>query len=94
MAKLKIVEVKIGDLKSAEYNPRKWSDKAKADLRKSVDEFGMVDPLIVNSAPKRRNVIIGGHFRFMVAKERGDATVPVVYVSVKLTKNMLDIITI
>ena len=84
---MEVVEVKIGELKLAEYNPRQWDDKAVADLTASIKEFGMVDPLIVNSAPKRKNVVIGGHFRLQVAKNMGLKTVPVVYVNIlKLEK--------
>jgi DNA modification methylase len=80
--KLNIVEVEIGSLNSAEYNPRKWSDKAISDLKESINRFGFVDPLIVNSAENRHNVVIGGHFRLKVAKDSGMKTVPVVYVSI------------
>jgi len=79
---LKVVEIPISKLKSAKYNPRKWSEKAISDLRNSIKEFGMVDPLIVNSAPKRKNIIIGGHFRNKIAKDLGYKTVSVVYINI------------
>ena len=80
--KINIVEVPIGDLKPAPYNPRKWTEKAIADITESVKKFGLVDPIIVNSAPERHNIVIGGHFRLKVAGDLGYTTVPVVYVSV------------
>ena len=46
--KMKIFQRKISDLKSSEYNPRKWSDKAIKDLTESIKEFGLVDPIIIN----------------------------------------------
>ncbi|GAG64792.1 unnamed protein product, partial [marine sediment metagenome] len=42
----------------------------------------IVDPLIVNSASGRENVIIGGHFRYEVAKRLRIEKVPVVYVNI------------
>lgn len=77
-----IEQVKIKDLRPAEYNPRKWNEKAVSDLKESVRRFGIVDPLLVNSAENRKNVVIGGHFRLKVAKELGLEEVPVVYVNI------------
>lgn len=79
---MQIVQVKISELKAAEYNPRKWSEKATADLTESIKAFGMVDPIIANSAPARNNIVIGGHFRLEVTKDLGYEEVPVVYVDI------------
>lgn len=79
---MKTATVKIEELKPSEYNPRKWESKATENLKKSILEFGIVDPIIVNSAPERKNIVIGGHFRLKVAKELNIKTVPVVYVSI------------
>ncbi|MBI3633851.1 MAG: DNA modification methylase [Candidatus Vogelbacteria bacterium] len=38
--------------------------------------------MIANSAPGRRGVVIGGHFRLTMAKELGIAEVPVVYLNI------------
>ncbi len=83
---LHIVHVHVSDLKPAEYNPRKISKEALGQLKESLSRFNLVDPIIVNSAPKRKNVVIGGHVRLRAAKELGHKTVPVVYVSLPLTK--------
>jgi len=80
---IKIVEVPINELHAAEYNPRKHSKEQSDQLKESIKRFGMVDPVICNSAPERKNVIIGGHFRLEAAKELGMATVPVVFVQIK-----------
>jgi len=79
---LKISYVQISKLKAASYNPRKWSEQAVSQLREGIERFGLVDPFIVNSAPNRRNIIIGGHFRLKIAKEMGIKEVPVVYVNI------------
>ena len=65
---LQIEQVSIDLLKPAEYNPRKWDKEAESHLKESITRFGIVDPLLVNSAPKRKGVVIGGHFRLTVLK--------------------------
>lgn len=79
---IKIVYVPVGALRPAEYNPRKISDDALAQLKESISRFQMIDPVIVNSAPKRNSIVIGGHMRLRAAKELGHKTVPVVYVNI------------
>ena len=79
---LNIVQVLISELKPSTYNPRKWSDKQTKDLTESIQRFGLIDPIIANSAPERHNIVIGGHFRLKVAKELGFETIPVVYVNI------------
>lgn len=79
---LEIIQVSIPVLKGSDYNPRRWDDKAVSDLREGIKRFGLVDPLIVNSAPNRKNILIGGHFRLKIAKELGYKEVPVVYVNI------------
>lgn len=70
----------IEQLKPAEYNPRQATSKEYADLKRSIQEFGLVDPVIANEHGGRENIIIGGHFRVRVAKDMGIKTVPVVFV--------------
>jgi len=79
---LKIQMVKIKDLKPAPYNPRRWPDNSIAQLTESIKRFGLVDPLLINFAPNRLNVVIGGHFRLKIAKDLGYTEVPVVYVNI------------
>jgi len=79
---MKIEHVSINDLKASAYNPRKWDEKAIADMTESITRFGFVDPLIVNGAPERKNVVIGGHLRLAVAKKLSFTEVPVVYLAI------------
>lgn len=74
--------VSVDILRSAEYNPRKWDEVAAKKLAESIKRFGLVDPIIVNSAPNRKNIVIGGHFRLEVTKSLGITQVPVVYVNI------------
>ncbi len=80
--KLAITSEPIAGLKPAIYNPRKWSDSASEQLKKSIQRFVLVDPILVNKAEKRKNIVIGGHFRLKIAKDMGYTKVPVVYVDI------------
>lgn len=75
---LNVVEVAIDELVPADYNPREISTKAADGLKRSIDEFGFLDPVIVNRANGNR--IVGGHQRIDAARALGHATVPVIYV--------------
>lgn len=80
--KQNIVMVKASLLKASTYNPRKWDQSAIDGLTESIKRFGLVDPLLVNSAKERQNIVIGGHFRLKVAKDMGFKEVPVVYLDI------------
>lgn len=54
-------KIKLTDISSAEYNPRKISEAEQLKLRNSIDTFGVVDPIIINL---KNNKIIGGHQRY------------------------------
>jgi len=82
MSGVTITNVNVKDLNPAPYNPRKWSDHAIKQLTESISKFGLVDPIIVNGAPERKNIVIGGHFRLKVAKDLKFKTVPVVYLNI------------
>jgi DNA modification methylase len=99
--KLNIVYVPINSLKPCEYNPRKWSKEAIIQLKESINKYGFVDPLLVNSAENRKNIVIGGHFRLSIAKELEIKEVPVVFINlpdiekekelnIRLNKNLGD----
>jgi ParB-like chromosome segregation protein Spo0J len=83
---MKIQYIPVGDLQFADYNPRAASKKEAAELKKSLERFGFVEPVVVNSAPKRKNIIIGGHFRVRTAKDLGIKEVPVHYVKISEEK--------
>lgn len=83
---MEIINIKISDLKPAEYNPRQMTEKQALDLEESLKRFGFVDPLVVNSHKGRENVVIGGHQRLKIAQKLGFEEVPVVYVDLKLER--------
>lgn len=68
---MQIIKKKIDKLKPANYNPRKNlkpGDKEYEKLKKSIKEFGYVEPVIYN---KRTGLVVGGHQRLKVLKELG-----------------------
>ncbi len=79
---LTVTYQKVSSLNPAPYNPRKWSEDAIKQLAESIQKFGFVDAILVNSAENRKNIVIGGHFRLKVAKDLGIKEVPVVYIDI------------
>lgn len=79
---LKIEFIEISQIKESTYNPRKHDKEQFDQLKKSIEKFGMVDPLLLNSAPERKNILIGGHFRLEVLKSLGYKEVPAVYINI------------
>jgi len=79
---IQIQKVPVKELKPSTYNPRKWDEGAIKQLKESIQKFGIVDPILVNSSPTRKNVVVGGHFRLKIAKELGFKEVPVVYLDI------------
>ena len=82
MDKLNIKYVPLADLIPSDYNPRTWDKEAEKQLKESIKRFGIVDPLLVNNAPARMNIVLGGHFRLAMLKEMKVETVPVVYITI------------
>ena len=77
---MKIEKLKVEQLKPADYNPRKKlkpGDKEFEKLKKSIEEFGYVEPIILN---RRTNTVVGGHQRLEVMKHLGYTEVDCVIV--------------
>ena len=62
---MNIEKIEINKLKPATYNPRQISTKQYNDLKKSIQKFDLVDPIIVN----KDMTVIGGHQRLKICKE-------------------------
>lgn len=77
-----IHNVAIKKLRPATYNPRTHSPDQLKQLKESIKRFGLVDPIIINSAVNRKFVVIGGHMRLKAAKELGYNEMPCVYVNI------------
>lgn len=84
--RLNIQYVTADTLKPRDRNPRKWSQTAIDELKRNLNQYGLIEPLVVSSAPGRENQLIGGHFRLKIAKELGINEVPVVYLNLSAEK--------
>ena len=80
MKPIKIKQRKISELNPAEYNPRQLTDKQYKQLKKSLKTFGCVEPVVINSNPMRKDIIVGGHQRCKVWRDLGNDTIPTVEV--------------
>ena len=79
---MKIVWVDINDLLPAAYNPRTHSDEDEQHLTESITKFGAVEPILVNGAKNRFNIVISGHFRLKIYRKLGYKKAPVVYADI------------
>ena len=77
---MQIVPRNVEELISAEYNPRQMTSDQHKSLTDSIKRFGLVDPILVNIHPDRKNIIVGGHQRVTIAKELGIKSIPTVEV--------------
>lgn len=70
--------VKFTDIKPADYNPRRISDSAFAELKGSLKTLGFILPIIVN---RENMTIVAGHQRTKAAMAIGLTEAPCYYVS-------------
>ena len=82
MSEMKWQSIPVGELRPAEYNPRKKlkaGDKEYEKIKNSILEFGYVEPIIVNYDM----IVIGGHQRLTVLKDLGYKEVQCVVVEIQ-----------
>ena len=77
LGRLKLKPMKLSELKPAPYNPRAIKEKNAERLGASLDAFGLVQPIIVNT---RTGHVVGGHQRLEALEARGIETTDVVVV--------------
>ena len=82
---IETTRMKLSELKPAEYNPRKISDKALTGLGKSMERFGNMVPIVWN---KRSGNIVGGHQRYKTLTDAGEAETDVVVVDMDGNEEM------
>ena len=73
-ALLTVEHLPIGDLQPDPFNPRRINDEELETLTRSIQQFGLVDPIIVRRADL---TVIGGHQRLVAARRLGYDAVPV-----------------
>lgn len=67
---MKVEKITINQLQPADYNPRQITDEDLNTLTDNLEEFGLVDPIIVDLTDD--NTIIGGHQRYKVIENKHD----------------------
>ena len=82
---MEVVKISTSDLRQmvSPYNPRTISDHDLAALARSMHEFGIVEPIVIN---RRTGRIVGGHQRVKAAEASGIEELPVVYVDLDETQ--------
>ena len=65
---MQIKKAMLKDLVSPDWNPRQITDEELEKLRTSLDEFGYIEPIIVNDV---NNHIVGGNQRAKALKALG-----------------------
>ncbi|RWZ59879.1 DNA modification methylase [Halobacillus fulvus] len=86
---MEIRVVKTTNINPAAYNPRidlKPGDAEYKKLKRSIEEFGYVDPLIWN---EKTGHLVGGHQRFKVLMENNPETIQVSVVNLTLEKEKI-----
>lgn len=73
MKDMKIINMKVEDLKPYENNPR-INDDAVEYVANSIKEFGFKVPIVID----KNNVIVTGHTRYKASLELGLKEVPVI----------------
>lgn len=66
MSHIEITTIKITDIVPARYNPRQITNEEYNKLSHSINQYGLVDPIIINL---NNNHIIGGHQRYDILME-------------------------
>ena len=88
---MQITNIPIDQLKPAKYNPRldlQPDDKEYQDIKRSIVEFTLVEPLVIN----KDMTVIGGHQRLKVLKDLQYKEVPCIVVDLnKQKEKMLNI---
>ena len=82
---MEIIYKNPNDLIPSSYNPRKKTEEEFEDLKKSINEFGFVENVVIN----KENEIIGGHLRVSAAISLGINEVPCFVVDLPKHKQKL-----
>ncbi|AST58374.1 DNA (Cytosine-5-)-methyltransferase [Thermoanaerobacterium thermosaccharolyticum] len=83
---MNIQKISVEKLNPAEYNPRmdlKPGDKEYEKLKRSIEEFGYVEPVIWN---QKTGNVVGGHQRLKVLLDLGQTEIDCVVVDLDLQR--------
>ena len=82
---MQIQNIKIEKLKPAEYNPRVMDDKELEKLKRSLKEFGVVEPIVIN----KDFTVIGGHQRLKALWDLKRKEVPCIILNIDKKKEKI-----
>ena len=77
---MQVVDLSIKNITPADWNPNHMDDFMASRLRRSIQHFGVVLPLVVREVGQDRYETIGGAQRLTISREMGFAHVPCVVV--------------
>lgn len=77
---MQIKKAPVKDLVSPEWNPRQITDEELEKLKTSIEEFGYIEPIIVNEV---NNHVVGGNQRLRALIALGYDEVDCVYVHIE-----------
>jgi len=80
--KIKIEYESPEKLKEFPGNPRSWDQKSENEVEKSLRKHGFINPLLVNSAPGRENIVLSGNLRLVVSRKLKLKEIPIVRIRV------------
>jgi len=78
---VQVVDLPVERIEAASWNANEMDEAMRARLRRSVQRFGLVAPLVVRPMRQERYETVGGAQRLQVLRELGCATVPCVVVA-------------
>ena len=91
---MNIQKISVDKLNPAEYNPRKDlkpGDKEYEKLKRSIEEFGYVEPVIWN---QKTGNVVGGHQRLKVLLDLGQTEIDCVVVDLDLQRDFIEMLTL
>ncbi len=88
--KWSLVAKNINELKPQAKNPRRLSKEQKSNLFTSLENFGMAEPIVVNTD----GTIIGGHQRYLMLKSKGQKLIDCMMPDTPLSPMEIDELTI
>ncbi len=79
---MNVIDVPIIQIKAPSLNANVMDDRTRAKLRRSIEEFGLVNPTVVRPIDDGKYETIGGAQRLGIARELGYSTIPCVVIEV------------
>ena len=75
---MQITNIRVDQLRHAEWNPNYMDDRAISRLARSIDRFGLVQNLVVRPVGREEYEVLAGNQRLQVLRQTGALEVPCV----------------